>query len=218
PPGRERIAEQLTRDRGRDDDRDQHRRGQPEIAGGFQRDERHRQGTADHRRRQRAHPDHRIGVRIEIEPRPDDVDAGGEQPAAERAHEQRGEEQAAAEARAERNDRGHRLQHEHAGDEGERHRHDAGEAQRAMARRHHLRGQQRHGADRKPAERRAQRRPEPGLGEQRLAQRHPAHDRNSGQRREHAEQRGDRQIPPEHVADGSDADPERQRLEGMGDE
>ena len=169
-PGRKRVAEQFAGDLGRDDDRDQHRRGEPEIAGRFQRDERHRQRTADHRRRQRAHADHRIDVRIEAETRPDQIDAGGEQAAAERAHEQRGEEQSAAKAGAERDDRGQRLQDEDAGDDLQRHRDDAGKMQRAMPRRHHLRRHQREQTDREAAERRAQRRPETGLRKPRLAQ------------------------------------------------
>ena len=73
-------------------------------------------------------------------------------------------------------------------------------------------------ADAETAERRAQRRPEAGLRQQRLAQRHAAHDGDAEQRREDPEQRRDGEIAPEHVADRTDADAERQRREGMGDE
>ena len=216
-PGRERIAEQFAGDLGRDDDRDQHRGGEPEIAGRFQRDERHRQRPADHRRRQRAHADDRIDVRIEVETRPDRVKAGGEQMAAERAQKQRGEKQSAAKAAAERDHRGNRLQHEHAGNDRQRHRDEAGKMQRAMPRRHHLRRQQREQADAETAKRRAQRRPESGLRQQRLAQRHAAHDADADQRRQNPEQRGDGKIAPEDIADRADADAERQRRKSMGD-
>ena len=70
-PGRERIAEHFAGHLRGNDHRDQHRGGQPQVAGGLQRDERHRQRPADHRGRQRAHADHGIGVRIEIDGRPD---------------------------------------------------------------------------------------------------------------------------------------------------
>ena len=50
-PGRKGVAEQFAGDLGGDHDRDQHHRGEPEIAGRFQRDERHRQRAADHGRR-----------------------------------------------------------------------------------------------------------------------------------------------------------------------
>ncbi len=90
--------------------------------------------------------------------------------------------------------------------------------QRAMPRRHHLRRQQRQQTDPEAAERRAQRRPETGLRKPRLAQRHAAHDEDAEQRRQHPEQRGDGEIAPDHVADRTDADAERQRLESVGDE
>src|SRR6185295_12193029 len=62
---------------------------------------------------------------------------------ADSAHEQRGEEQSAAKAGAERDDRGQRLQNEDAGNDLQRHRDQAGKMQCAMPRRHHLRRQQR---------------------------------------------------------------------------
>ena len=81
--------------------------------------------------------------------------------------------------------------------------------QRAMPRRHHLRRQQREQADAEAAERRAQRHPEPGLGEQALAQRHAAHDDDAEQRRQNPEQGCNGEVAPEHVADRADADAER---------
>ncbi len=174
--------------------------------------------SADHRCRQRAHADDRVDVGIERQTRPDQIDAGGEQAAAERAHEQGGEKQSAAKAAAERDDRGDRLEDEHAGNDLQRHRDDAGKMQRAMARRHHLRRQQREQADGEAAERRAQRRPQPGFYQHRFAQRHAAHDDDAEQRRQNPEQGCDREIPPEHVADRTDADAERQRRKSMGDE
>jgi hypothetical protein len=138
-PCRERVAEQFARDLGRDDHRDQHDSRQPEVAGRFQRDERHRQRPADHGRRQRAHANDRIDVRIEVEPRRDRVDAGREQTAADRAQKKRGKKQAAAKSTSQRYHRRDRLQGEHQGDERQRHGDDPGKLQRAVPRRHHLR-------------------------------------------------------------------------------
>ena len=121
PPGRERVTEQFAGDLGRDDDRGQNRGGEPEIAGGFQRDECHRQRSADHRRRQRAHADNCIDVGIKVETRPDRVNAGREQAAAERAEKQRGEKQSAAKAAAERYHGRKRFQHEHGCNHRQRH-------------------------------------------------------------------------------------------------
>ena len=134
---------------------------------------------------------------------------------AERAQKQRGEEQSAAKAAAERQDRGDRLEQEHAGDHRQRDRDKAREMQRAVSRRHHLRRRQREQADGEAAERRAQRLPEPGLCQQRLAQRHAAHDGDADQRRHDPEHRRDREVAPEHVADRTDADADRQRRKRM---
>ena len=78
--------------------------------------------------------------------------------------------------------------------------------QRAMTRRHHLRRQQGEQADAESAKRGTQRQPESGLRKPRLAQRHPAHDGDAKQRRQNPEQRGDRKIAPEDIADRADAD------------
>jgi hypothetical protein len=67
------------------------------------------------------------------------------------------------------------------------------------------------------AERRAQRRPETDRRKPHLAQRHPAHDEDAEQRRQNAEQRGNRKIAPNHVADRANADPERQLGKSVGD-
>src|SRR5207247_9424243 len=42
------------------------------------------------------------------------------------------------------------------------------------------------------------------------------HDEDAEQRRQNAEQRGNRKIAPDHVADRADADAERQFLKSMG--
>ncbi len=89
--------------------------------------------------------------------------------------------------------------------------------QRAVPRRHHLRGQQCEQTHRETAERRAQRRPESGLRQQRLAQRHAAHDDDAKQRREDPEQCGNGKVAPAYIADRTDADAKRQRRESMGD-
>ena len=120
-PGRERVTEQFAGDLGRDDHRDQNGRGQPKVAGRFQRDERHRQRAADHGRGQRAHADDRIEVRIEAETRPDRVEAGSEQAATERAQKKRGEKQAAAKTGSKRYHGRERLQDEHRRNESQRH-------------------------------------------------------------------------------------------------
>ena len=99
----------------------------------------------------------------------------------------------------------------------ERDRDKSGKMQRAMPRRHHLRRHQGEQAHRETAKRRAQRRPESGLRQQHLAQRHAAHDGDAKQRRQNPEQRCDRKITPQYVADRTDADAERQHRESMGD-
>ena len=90
--------------------------------------------------------------------------------------------------------------------------------QRAVPRRHHLRRHQSEQSHGKAAKRRTQRRPEPGLREQHLAQRHAAHDGDAKQRRQDSEQRGNGEITSQDVADRTDADAERQHRESMGDD
>ena len=137
-PRGEGIAEQLARDLGRDDHRDQHDRAQPEVAGRFQRNERHRQRAADDGGRQRAHANDGVQVGVEVERRPDAIDCGREKTPADCAQKKRGEEQAAAEAGAERDHGCRRLQHEHHADKRQWHRDNAVEVQGAVSRRQNL--------------------------------------------------------------------------------
>ncbi len=136
----------------------------------------------------------------------------------ERAEKKRGEKQSAAETAAKRDHGRDRLQDEHGGNHGHRDRDKSGKVQRAMPRRHHLRRQQGEQPHHQTAQRRAQRRPDPGLRQKRLAQRDAAHDGDAEQRRQHPEHCGDGKVMPEDVADRSDADAERQHRKRMGDE
>ncbi len=89
--------------------------------------------------------------------------------------------------------------------------------QRAMSRRHHLRRQQCEQAHGETAQRRAQRQPDSGLRQQRLAQRDAAHNSDAEQRRQNPEHCRDGKIMPEYIADRADADAERQLAKCMGD-
>ena len=159
-PGGERIAEHLARHLRRDDHRDQHRRRQPQVAGGFQRDEGHGQRPADDRGRKRAHADHRIGVRIEMTARPDRRQRDREQvpPSAPISSEEKNkpprnpEPSEMIEATILRTKSSATVQ--------QRQLEHSGKVQRAVARRHHLRRDDRQKPDEKPAHRCAQRWPQ----------------------------------------------------------
>ena len=88
---------------------------------------------------------------------------------------------------------------------------------RAVSRRHNLRAHKREGADGEAAEHRAERRPQAGLRQHGLAKRNSAHNGDANQRRQNAEQRGNRKIAPQHIADRTDAQPKRQDRESMSD-
>ena len=217
-PRRERVAEQFAGDQGREDDGHQHSGREPEVAGRFQRDERHGQRPADHGGRQRAHADDRVDIRIELETRQDRIDAGRKQVAAERAQKQCGEEQPTAEAGSQRYHRRNDFQGEHHRDHRQWNRDKSGKMHRPVARRHHLRRHQCEQADHQTAQRVTQRRPQSTVRQERLAQRHATHDGDANQRGNDPEQASNDKIAPEDHTDRGDADAERQFAKCMGDE
>ncbi len=156
-PSGERIAEHLAGDLRRNDHGDQHRRRQPQITGGLQRDEGHGHRAADHRGRKSAHADHRIDIRIEMTAGKSRAQRDREQVAAKRTDQQRGKEQAAAESAAERDDRSHDLEHEKQRHGPQRQLQHSGKVQRAVAGRHHLRRHGRYQPNQKSTDPEAQR-------------------------------------------------------------
>ncbi len=150
---------------------------------------------------------------IEVQRRPDEVAGGGEQPAAERAEQKRCEEQPAAEARAERDDRGRGLEQQDHADGGKRHADRGCDMQRAVTGRHHLRRGNGETADDQPADGW----PQPGRDFQPhhelLPQRHAAHQQDAEGCRCHAEQARDDQVAHRDGVERAGDQPERHRRE-----
>src|SRR6185312_7909078 len=92
--------------------RDQHRRCEPKVAGGLEREESHGERATDHRHGERAHADNGIDIDVGLKCRPDKVEPVRKKLSAKRAKEERGEKQTATEAGTEGDNGSKGLQHE----------------------------------------------------------------------------------------------------------
>ncbi len=139
PPRREGITEAFARHRGSDQCRGDNNRRQREIMGRFQDQQRQCHRPTDDRHAERRHADQRGVGDVDMWRDARGVDDFGIKLADKAAHEQRGEEQPAAKAEAQRDHRCRQLEGKHRGEKGDRQVQHEIEVQCAMAGRQRLR-------------------------------------------------------------------------------
>src|SRR5581483_6777387 len=157
-----------------------------------------------------------VGVQREIGK--DQIGRKREQPAAERAEEKRGEEQPAAEAGAQRDDGGERLEQKDQRERAERNLDQVREFQRTVAGGQDLRAEQREGTDHKPAEGGTQGLPDARLAEGPFAPGDAAHHEDAEDRGEDTQEARNREVVRLNLPDRARYHIELERGEGARDE